>query len=99
MKPLTKSGQMSYGESRTYLIFDKFRGTRVDTADTGCVLRGECCDDARPIAVQRGESLQVCLRQAQESVNLSKTLGDSRDGLDPSTSRRIASRGGQHGLR
>ena len=48
------------------MIFDKFRGTSVDTSG---VLRGGCCDDTCPIAAQRSERLQVRLKQAQESAN------------------------------
>ena len=44
----------------------------MDAADTSGVLRGERRDDARPVATQRGECLQVRLKQAQESVNLSE---------------------------
>jgi hypothetical protein len=37
----------------------------VNTADTGGVLGGECCDDTCPIAVQRGEGLQVRLKKCR----------------------------------
>ena len=69
----------------------------MDTADTCGVLCGERRDDARPITVQRGERLQVRLKQAPESVHLSKMLGRCRVDLDASTSRRIASSDGQYG--
>ena len=86
MKPLIERCQVSCVELRTHLILGKFRGAGVDTADTGGVLCGECCDDTCPTAVQRGEYLQVHLKQAQESVNPPKVPGESRADLDPSTS-------------
>ena len=69
----------------------------MDTADTNGILGSEGCDDACSIAVQRGESFQVGLQQAQEPVNVLEELGECRAYLDPSTSRRITSRDGQHG--
>jgi hypothetical protein len=76
---------MSCVELRTRLIFDKFRETSVETTDTGGVLGGKCCDDTRPMVVQRGKRLRVRLKRAQESVNLSKVLSESRVDPDPST--------------
>ena len=69
----------------------------MDTADTDGILGSKCCDNACPIAVQRGESFQVGLQQAQEPVNFLEVLCECRAYLDPSTSQRIASRDGQHG--
>ena len=50
MKPLTKRRQVSRVGLRTHLVSDKLRGTSVDTADTGDILGGECCDDICPAA-------------------------------------------------
>lgn len=68
----------------------------MDATHTGSVLRGECCDDTRPIAVQCCECLQIRLSQAQGSVNRSKILGECRVDLDSSTSRWVTSRDSQH---
>lgn len=65
----------------------------MDPAHTGGVLRGKCCDDTGPVAVQRGEGLQVRLRRVQKPIKQPpKILGESRSDLDSSTSRGIASR-------
>ena len=42
---------MSSLEVRAHLIFDEFRGARMDATHTSSVLRGECCDDTGSITV------------------------------------------------
>ena len=76
MRPHKNYGQMSCLERRAHLVFDKFRGTRMDTAYTSSVLGRECCDDGGPVTVQRREGLQVRLQQAWRSVNLPGVAGE-----------------------
>jgi len=93
-EPLTRWHRVGCVGSGARLISDKFRGTSVDTADTGGVLGGEYCEETFLIPLQRGERLRVPLRNQYAS---SKILGECRVDLGPSTSRNITSRDGQHG--